>query len=188
MFMKKLISALALVCASSAMADTGSITLTAYTESAKYSSSAYSFRKLSQDPQVTYNKFELLYQPSNEFDTQMVVSDVGSIVDLGAISCADIKNSYEQSGPYPGQGHGGYPYKEDRKLSPMFWITYSEAWDKLTATRSGRAEAKAGHCYIVHQSNRDSLTIAVFHVKALDAGKSVTIDEIEVFQKAEFKN
>jgi hypothetical protein len=179
-------SALA-VCASTALADSGSFTLTAYTSVAQYSTSAFSFRARTQDPDIARNKYEILYQPSNEFETEMVVGDVGSIVDLGAISCADIRN-YEQSGPYPGLGHGGYPYKLDRKLNPMFWITYSEAWDKLSKTRSNRAEAKLGHCYIVHQASHDGVTVAAFHVRSLDAGKSVTIDEVEVFETALFRD
>jgi hypothetical protein len=163
-----------------------STTLTTYTSEQNYESAAYSFRTLSHDKSVTGGKYELLFQVGNVLDSQLNAGDLGAIVDLGTMACADIKNYYEQSGAYPGKDHTGYPWKEDRKENPMLWLEFSEAWDKLAMARDGHVPAVAGHCYIEHQTSYDGVTIALFHVQSLKTGVSVTIDEIEVFQVALF--
>ena len=119
------------------------------------------------------------------FSTVMVVDETAQIVDLGAISCAQIPNHYEQSGTYPGPGRGGYPYKEDRKLNPMFWLEYSDAWMKLQhGDSSSEVVAQEGHCYLMRKSNDRQSMIITLHVKQLNEHQSVILNEIEVFQRA----
>lgn len=115
----------------------------------------------------------------NKFCTEMVSGEVARIVDLGEMSCSKIESQYGQDTP-------GYPTKEDRTLRPMIWLTYSKAWSTLLSSpRADRVLAKKGHCYLMEKSNTEIKVIVAFHVKDLERNKSVTLDEIEVFQRAE---
>jgi hypothetical protein len=171
---------------SSAQAIQKQVSLTAYSDPDSYASSAFNFEKMSQDPFATGNRFHILYQPSNEVSTQTVVGDLGSIVDLGQTSCQNLPAEHEAQGNYPGQGHGGYPYKEDRILNPMFWLTYSSAWNILQVSRQSSITPLIGHCYLLHLIGQDGITVAMFHVKDLVPGRMLLIDEIELFQRAGF--
>jgi hypothetical protein len=169
-----------------AHAEINQVSLTAYSDPQSYSSSAMNFEKMSQDPKVTGNRFHILYQPGNTISTETVVGDFGAIADLGETSCKDLPADHETKGEYPGRGHGGYPYKEDRVLNPMFWLTYSSAWNTLRASRSSDITPIKGHCYLLHLTGYDGVTVAMFHVKDLVPGKMLLVDEIELFQRAEF--
>lgn len=171
---------------SSALAEVKQVSLTAYKDRESYASSALNFEKLSQDPEITGNRFHVLYQPSNVISTETVVGDFGATADLGDTSCQNLSSEHEAKGDYPGKGHGGYPYREDRTQDPMFWLTYSKAWSALRTSRSSEITPYVGHCYLVHLTGHDGITIAMFHVKDLVPGKMLLIDEIEVFQRAEF--
>lgn len=62
----------------------GYATLTDYVAYDNYASSAFSFEFASQDPEVTYNEFDLLYD-GNMFRVNTVTDDVSFIVDLGNV-------------------------------------------------------------------------------------------------------
>lgn len=184
---RKLISAMAVALFTlQAQALPNQISMTAYSDSNSYASSAFNFEMMSQDPMVARNRFHILYQPSNQISTQTVVGDLGSIVDLGELSCQNLSTDHETTGVYPGKGHGGYPYKEDRKLDPMFWLTYSSAWSALQYNRKAEITPAIGHCYLMHLVGHDGVTVAMFHVKDLVPGRMLVIDEIELFQRARF--
>ena len=118
----------------------------------------------------------------NEFSTVQVVDEIGLIVDLGKMSCKDIENEYENSG-------SGYPSASDRQNDPMFWLTYSTAWDKLqNGGVSETVKAQKGHCYLMYKASMDQRVIVAFHVKDLTANVSVVLDEVEVFNKASITN
>lgn len=115
----------------------------------------------------------------NKIGTEMVSGEVARIVDLGEMSCSKIESQHEQDAP-------GYPTKEDRTLRPLAWLTYSKAWSTLLSSpRADRVLAKKGHCYLMEKSNTEIKVIVAFHVKDLELNKRVTLDEIEVFQRAE---
>lgn len=166
-----------------AKAEVTSAVLTAYTESSKYSISSYNFVVMSQDQAKTRNRVHVLYQPSNEIETETVVGDLGTIADLGERSCKDFPEYNLIQGPYPGKGHGGYPYAEDRVEDPMFWLAYSPAWTKLQQSGENRIKAENGHCYLMHLSGHDGVTIAMFRVVGLVPGQFMVISEMELFAK-----
>ena len=152
-----------------------------------YSDATFSFQYMTHDQNVTRNDYDIEFS-GTKVSTIQVVDNVGVIVDLGAISCADIKNSYEQSGPYPGKGHGGYPYKQDRTQDPMFWFEYSDAMNALQGhPSSSSVDVAVGHCYLVNKLTNNRRVLAVFHVQDLVLNKSLSIDEIEVFKRQVFQ-
>jgi hypothetical protein len=157
--------------------------LSAYSESAKYAISSYNFVKMSQDPEKTRNRVHILYQLTNEIETQTVVGDLGTIVDLGERSCGDMPEYTLMNGTYPGKGHGGYPFAEDRVEDPMFWLSYSPAWRQLTESRQHRIKPEIGHCYLTHLAGHDGITVAMFRVVGLIPGQFMVINEMELFAK-----
>lgn len=168
-----------------ANADVSPAVLTAYTESNKYGISSFNFVTMSQDLTKSRNRVHILYQPSNEISTESVVGDLGTIADLGGRSCQDMPEYSVVTGQYPGKGHGGYPYAEDRKEDPMFWLTYSPVWQKMSENRTSRIKPEVGHCYLVHLSGHDGLTVAMFRVVGLFPGQFMVINEMELFAKPE---
>jgi hypothetical protein len=117
----------------------------------------------------------------NKFSGVQVVHEVARIADLGVGSCKNIPNMYEAMGE-------GYPTKADRTTQPMFWLSYSDAWGQLQNGQSGDSvPAQADHCYLMYKSSSDQRIIVAFHVKSLVKDTSVTIDEIEVFQRAKIE-
>lgn len=161
--------------------------ITRYNQEGSYSKGAYNFFYESQDEEKTGNGFDVQFEDRSDFagyfNSVMVTDQVGSIIDLGLISCKDIPNSYEQKGEYPGVNHGGYPYKEDRKFRPMFWLEYSDAWMSLQKGSSSKANVFEGHCYLLQRINSDYLVTVLFHVNKYIKGRSVILDEIELFNK-----
>lgn len=121
----------------------------------------------------------------NEFKAVQVVDQIGIIVDLGEKSCKDMINTYEQDGEYYGPGQGGYPHKEDRKYDPMFWLSYSEAWNKLqNGEGSPNVKVEKNHCYLMHKSSSHQEVIVAFHVKEHEKDQFIILDEIEVFKRS----
>lgn len=175
--------------------DEVTLTLRNYANEAdNYLTSTYSFFYLNQgDKNLTHNGWDIEASPSEggEFLTEMVVGDIGLIADLGAKSCQDIENRYEEKGAYPGKGHGGYPFREDRVQDPKFWFNYSEVGDVLAKARNSKAPIVEGHCYVIMKMSSSTKVEGVFHVKRFDRnsrrGKSLIIDEIEVFNRATLK-
>lgn len=148
----------------------------------------FSFYFGSHDQSVTGNDYDIEFYGTT-IGTNQVVDNIGTIVDLGNISCKDVPNSYEQTGAYPGKGHGGYPYKEDRTLDPMFWFEYSSAMEKLTrGLVSSDIQVQEGHCYAVNKITNNRRILALFHVKKLELNKSVSIDEIELIKRQELRD
>lgn len=179
-FFKYTLVVVAIWISGGARADQNRAVLTAYTETSKYVSSSFNFVTMSQNPDETRNRIQILYQPNNEIVTETVVGDLGAIVDLGEKSCKALP--YEAvKGPYPGKGHGGYPYIEDRKEDPMFWLTYSPAWSILSKNRSSRITPAVGHCYLTHLAGHDGNTVAMFRVTGIIPGQFMVIEEMELF-------
>jgi hypothetical protein len=114
---------------------------------------------------------------SDELHGVLVVDEMASIVDLGKMSCQDIPNEYEN------RGHG-YPEKKDRVENPMFWLSYSNAWDRLQKGEGKpNLSVTEGHCYLMYKTSSYQKIIVAFNVKKLDENFSVTLSEIEVFQR-----
>lgn len=154
-----------------------------------YVTSTYSFFHLTRDNvELTRNGWDILASPGlgfgDSFNTEMVVGDIGRIVDLGEISCKDIPNMYEENGEYPGQIKGGYPHKIHRQTDPKFWFQYSHAYGVLNGTKASRVDIRKGHCYAIFKLSSDTKVVAVFSVKDHTVGESVLLSEIEVFDKA----
>ena len=160
-----------------------------YAPTGNYVTATYSFfYQTRDDVDLTKNGWDVLFEAREDFkedffNTEMVVGDLGLIADLGEKSCADIKNTYEEHGEYPGVGHGGYPYKEDRKLDPEFWFNYSEVGDAFRNSKNAKIDVKTNHCYALQKVTREYHIETVFHVKEHIKNKSVVIDEIEVIYK-----
>lgn len=114
----------------------------------------------------------------NKFSGVQVVDEIAIIADIGKMSCKNMLNKYETLG-------GGYPTKQDRKNNPMFWLSYSEDWRNLQRGGTSEIPALEGHCYLMYKTNSEKKIIVAFHVKSLLKNESVTIDEIELFQRAE---
>ena len=158
-------------------------------ETDNYVTSTYSFFHLTRDNvELTRNSWDLLASPGlgfgDSFNTEMVVGDIGRIVDLGEMSCKDIQNMYEENGEYPGLKKGGYPHKIHRQTDPKFWFQYSHAYGALNGTKTERVGIRKGHCYAIFKLSSDTKVVAVFSVKAHTVGESVVLSEIEVFDKA----
>ncbi len=114
----------------------------------------------------------------NNLGTVQAVGELASIIDLGEISCKDIKNSYQDTG-------SGYPAASDRQRDPMFWLSYTDAFRSLQdGPSSSEIKPKENHCYLVSKTSSDKQVIVTFHVKQLVSGQRLIIDEIEVFKKA----
>jgi hypothetical protein len=170
-----------------------SVVLLAREWGALYNQGLYSFLngsradvRMDNDGEIQFEGFPF-DDRQDEFNTVMVVDQLGMIKDLGETSCAKLVNTYEQKDKCTGKGHGGYPHKEDRKNDPTFWLHYSEAWDSL---QSGGAPSstpvKVNHCYLVVRASSDSKVVAMFHVRNHKKGMAVTLDELEVFESKRF--
>lgn len=163
-------------------------------EGENYLKATYSFFYLNQgDQNVTGNSWDIEASPSEggQFDTEMVVGDIGLLADLGQKSCQDLENRYEEKGAYPGKGHAGYPYREDRVQDPKMWFHYSEVGEALDKAKDSRIAIIEGHCYAIMKMSSRAKVEAVFHVKRFDRnsrrGKTLVIDEIEVFNRAKIQ-
>ncbi len=188
--MKKLVCLVFTLLAATVHADVEMITR--YHPEGSYEKGAYSFFFASHESDVTLNNYDIQFEDRADFDgyfnTVMVTDHLGGIIDLGKTSCAAIPHYNLQTGPYPGVGHGGYPYKEDRQLDQMFWMRYSEAWDRLQTGSKSSALVKKDHCYLVHRVDSDQRVVVLFHVKDYTSDRSVVLDEVEVFLKQKLKN
>lgn len=175
------------VCSLSFASELPSITLTAQPSSGYFVGDAsLSLWTLKHADMPDYEATSVYYEsqpgaPEYEaFRMNTTVSDVGHIVDLGKIACKDVPNSYE--------GKPGYPPREDRQRDPMRWLVYTDAYDALNGKNSsGYARVQGDHCYILHKVTRRGRVVALLHAKSYVPGKSVELDEIEVFDRSEFK-
>ena len=122
----------------------GRATLTRYTGD-NYASSAFSFEYASQDPDVTNNEFDVLYQ-GNIFEVNTVTDDVSFIVDLGDVGWAEV------------------PAMVDPEEFPL------GEWGEHDAI-----EAYVGHMYFVRNVDSAGRGVAAFRVVGLEPGVRVTI-------------
>ncbi len=158
-----------------------------------FEKSSFSFFNLSQNKDLNNGVVDIEFSDIDGItpliNTQINIDQIGHIADLGLFSCKLFPNKNEQSGNYPGKGHTGYPYKEDRILDPLFWLQYSDMYSKLKDYANGpKVQVEMGHCYIIERTNSNYHIIAAFHVKEYLKGRSIKIDEIEVFSKQLFRN
>lgn len=123
----------------------GRATLTRYTGE-NYASSAFSFEYASQDPEVTYNEFDILYQ-GNLFQVNMVTDDVSFIVDLGDVGWDEV------------------PEMVDPQKFPV------GNWGEHDSI-----QAYLGHVYFVRSVDSAGRGVAAFRVVGLEPGVRVTID------------
>jgi hypothetical protein len=152
-----------------------------------YSEACYSFQYGTHNQETTRNDYDIEYSGENISAIQ-VVDNIGVIADLGAGSCQEIVNKYEQGGKYPGKGAGGYPHKQDRLIDPMFWFEYSSAMEVLQrSSLSSSVMPTEGHCYVINKVTSRRRVLALFHVKKIQARKSIAIDEIEVILRQTFQ-
>jgi len=125
----------------------GTASMTAY-DGNNYASSAYSFEYASQDPAVTHNEFDVLYE-GNWFRVNTVTDDQSEIVDLGPIELADVPGSVDVA-LYPVGTQGGHDY----------------------------VEAHVGHTYWVHSVDGAGELVSAFRVLGLEPGFQVGIEWI----------
>jgi hypothetical protein len=132
-----------------------------------YHTAAYSFRWMSQDENITRNNYEVLFEAREDFAdyfrVNTVVDDNSSIYDLGERSCQDIQSSTP----------------DERKSRPLVWLAYSEA-SPADLTPAKTALVQQGHCYLTYNSDEDGRVVTLFHVKAHEKSKTVTLDQVEV--------
>ncbi len=157
-----------------------SVTLTGNNSAGGYfGSAAFSFRTLTQPTQENLADVDLFFQLSiggDYFRSNTFVSDFSQIIDMGASPCKNIlpKPEYKLS-------------PTDHISTPMLWLTYTTAFDALSSGEATYyAAAQAGHCYLVHKTYKTGRVIALFHVKSHSPGKSVELDEVEVFQRLDY--
>lgn len=105
----------------------------------------------------------------NLLGTVQVADEFGKIVDLGAISCKEIKSSYP----------------EQRTKNPWLFLIYSGAWDKLQSEGRDQVAAQKNHCYLMYKTGSDKQIVVAFHVKDLVKNSVIILDEIEVFKRSE---
>ncbi len=156
-----------------------------------FEKSSYSFFNLSQNVNINKNNIDIEF---SDFDgknpiinTQIFKDQIGHIVDLGEVSCKLFPNTNEQISAYPGIGHSGLPYPEDRVLDTLFWLHYSDMYGKLRDQVNGsNAIVATNHCYILERTNSHYQIIVAFHIKEYLPARSIKIDEIEVFSKQVF--
>jgi len=158
-----------------------------------FAKGSYSFYFLSQDTKIHNNVVDIEFLDVDgvnpTINTQIYPDQIGHIVDLGLTSCKAFPNKNEQQGTYPGRGHSGLPYVEDRTLDPIFWLQYSDMFAKLKDQANGpTVKAEVGHCYILQRTNSNYQVIAAFRIKEYIKARSVKIDEVEVFSKQVFQN
>jgi hypothetical protein len=125
----------------------GTATLANYRTDA-YASSAFSFEFASQDPKLTANRFELLYE-DDMFLVNMVGGDASFIVDLGAVDLREVP----------------------RTVSPDAYPTGE--WDRHDAI-----QAQLGHTYFVRTVHADGRLVSSFRVAGLDPGRRASIEWI----------
>jgi len=158
-----------------------------------YVQATYSFFHATRDDEnLTRNGWELLLSQGQDgidgkdfFYTEMVVGDIGIIEDLGAMSCKTIAlvPGQENTGEYQPASEGGYPHVQHRENAPNFWFRYTDVHNVLLDSRNAEVEVNEGHCYAIRQISYDRETMAIFRVKEHNANSSVTLDEIEVFER-----
>lgn len=111
-----------------------------------YASSAFSFEYASQDPEVTYNEFDLLYE-GNYFRVNLVVDDESFIVDLGNLPLTDVPPTVDPD---------DYPVGQ---------------WGEHDAI-----QAHIDHTYFVRSVDGAGRLVAAFRVVGLEPGIFVTIE------------
>lgn len=157
-----------------------------------YVQATYSFLLLTRDNvELTRNGWDIQLGPGTDgsggedyFHTEMVVDDIGIIEDLGKMSCKDISlPEKHQSAEYKDASAGGYPHPKHRQTAPEFWFRYTDESSLLQDSKTEQVVVTEGHCYVLRKVSSDSDVKAVFRVKKHEKNKSVTIDEIEVFER-----
>lgn len=144
--------------------------------------SEFSFYDMKRDSKNA----DILYE-NGQLRSNLVVGDISAIADLGAIHCKDVPNKYEDynnkaGNTYPGVGHGGYPFKEDRAKDPWMWFSYSAAADLLNTQRTSIIKPIEGHCYALNRVSRDNRVTVIFKTEYL-AENILYLSEIEVFAR-----
>jgi hypothetical protein len=125
----------------------GRATLTDYARSA-YASSAFSFEFASQDPNVTHNEFDVLYE-QDMFMVNMITDDRSGIADLGDVPLAAVPAQIE-------------------------WDSYAKGqWHEHDAI-----QAHLDHTYFVRSVDGAGKIVAAFRVIALEPGVRVGIEWI----------
>lgn len=180
--MKKLLLLTLLITGFNAKATMNQAVLTAYDQGADYPSCSYNFEKMTQDRDLTGNRYHIIYHPSNRISTGSVMGDLGVIADVAATSCKEVGSEMAEKF----KGSSGYPTPEDRLKNPLSWLNYTDAWYKLTSNPAGQVTPTIGHCYLMQVTGYDGITTAMFHVKDVVPGKMLVIDEMELFQHAKF--
>ncbi len=125
----------------------GHATLTSYTQG-DYATSAFSFEYASQDPAVTLNEFDVLYE-ADLFVVNTVTDDRSFLVDLGALLLRDA------------------PANVDPDDYPL------GAWQQHDAL-----QAQLGHAYFVRSVDDAGQLTSAFRVESLAPGSAVGIEWI----------
>jgi hypothetical protein len=125
----------------------GFATLTEY-DGDNYASSAFSFEYASQDAEVTYNEFDVLYE-GNWFRVNTVTDDQSTIADLGPIPLSEVP-AWAEPGDYP-----------------------VGRWGEHEAI-----EAYLNHTYFVHSVDGAGELVSAFTVVGLEPGVKVSIEWI----------
>ncbi|MBI4704570.1 MAG: hypothetical protein HY744_25995 [Deltaproteobacteria bacterium] len=123
----------------------GQATLSEY-DGDNYASSAFSFEYASQDPAVTYNELDVLYE-GNQFRVNTVVDDESFLVDLGDVPLAEVPETVDPAGFPVGQ------FGEHDSI-----------------------DAVLDHTYFERAVDGSGVLVAAFRVVGLEPGVAVTIE------------
>jgi hypothetical protein len=125
----------------------GSATLTDY-RGANYPTSAFSFEFATQDPNITYNEFDVMYE-ADLFQVNLVGGDESFIVDLGDVALRDVPATVDPND----YALGGWGEHDD-------------------------VQAQIHHTYFVRSIDGAGRLVAAFRVVGLQPGVRVTIEWI----------
>jgi hypothetical protein len=125
----------------------GTATLANYRTSA-YASSAYSFEFASQDPDLTANRFELLYE-DDLFLVNMAGGDASFIVDLGQLELRGVPATVDADAYATGEWRG-----------------------------HDAIQAELDHTYFVRTVHSDGRLVSAFRVTGLEPGRRASIEWI----------
>jgi hypothetical protein len=125
----------------------GEVTLSEY-DGDNFASSSFSFEFASQDPEITYNDYDLLYE-RNTFRVNLSGGDDSFIVDLGDVPLADVPETVDAA-DYPVGAFGEH--------------------DEIGAV--------IDHTYFVRTDDDTGRVVAAFRVVGLEPGVRATISWI----------
>lgn len=122
----------------------GEVTLTDY-DGDNYPSSSFNFEFGTQDPEITYNEYDLLYE-GNTFYVNLVTDDRSYIVDLGDVPLVEVPETVDPS-EYPLGMYGEHDH----------------------------IDAVIDHTYFVRSVDGSGRHVAAFRVTGLEPGVRATI-------------